>query len=159
MNMKISNLMKLIISILICQIAGGIGAIVTYPSIKGWYESLQKPSFNPPNWIFGPVWTLLYVLMGISLFLIWKNNEKDNKSAISIFIVQLILNVVWSCLFFGLHSPFLAFLEITILWFFILFTIYKFWRIDKISSLLLVPYILWVTFASFPNFYIWKLNI
>lgn len=159
--MKINNFLKFLISIIICQLAGAIGAVVTYPSIKGWYNSIQKPSFNPPNWIFGPAWTILYILMGLSLFFVWKTSSKKNniKPEIFIFTIQLILNIAWSFLFFGLHNPFIAFLGIITLWIFIVLTIYKFQEINKLSALLLIPYLLWVTFAAFLNFSIWRLNI
>lgn len=152
-------MIKLIASIIICQLAGLIGAVFTTPSISGWYAGLNKPFFNPPNWLFGPVWTLLYLLMGISLYLVW-NQKKGvkTKTALIIFAIQLGLNVLWSVIFFGLHSPLVAFLEIIVLWLFIILTIIKFFPISKISAYLLIPYLLWVSFASFLNFFIAKLN-
>lgn len=151
--------MKLIFSIIICQLAGIAGALFTTPSIKGWYQSLNKPSFNPPNWIFGPVWTLLYLLMGISLYLVWnqKNNPKI-KTALIFFAIQLMLNSLWSIIFFSLHLPSLAFLEIIILLIFIILTIIKFLPISKTAAYLLIPYFLWVSFASILNLAIFKLN-
>jgi benzodiazapine receptor len=159
--MQIENITKLIISIAICQIAGVIGSAFTTPSIPGWYAALQKPSFNPPNWIFAPVWIFLFTLMGISLYLILKErlDDKNVKIGILIFTFQLILNVGWSFLFFVLNNILFAFLEITILWFAILLTIYQFWKINKKASYLLIPYLVWVTFAAIINFTIWRLNI
>jgi tryptophan-rich sensory protein len=157
MNIKVS---KLIISILICQLAGILGSFFTAPAITTWYATINKPAFNPPNWIFAPVWTLLFLLMGISLYLIWEKgleNEKVKK-AIFYFAIQLLLNIGWSFLFFGLRSPLAGFLEIIILWLAILMTIIKFYRISKPAGLLLLPYILWVSFAAFLNFSVWQLN-
>jgi len=159
--MKIDDIIKLIVSISICQIAGIIGSIFTSPSISGWYADLQKPLFSPPNWIFAPVWILLFTLMGISLYLILKENLNDNtvKIGIAIFSFQLILNIGWSFLFFSLQNILYALFEIIILWFAILLTISQFWKINKKSSYLLIPYLLWVTFAAIINFAIWRLNI
>lgn len=152
--------LKLLVSILLPFIAGGIGSFFTIESIPIWYESLNKPSFNPPNWIFGPVWTILYITMGISLFLIWKNgfNKKDVKRAIFIFLFQLFLNTIWSIVFFGFQEIPSAFIGIISLWCLILATILSFYKISKIAGLILIPYILWVSFASYLNFMIWILN-
>jgi len=150
---------KLVLSIIIPQLAGGIGALFTTSSIPTWYASIQKPSFNPHNWIFGPVWTTLFLLMGISLFLVWNEKSKLKKKAITFFGVQLGLNTIWSILFFGLHSPLLAFIEIILLWIAILFTIIYFSKISKTSAYLLVPYILWVSFAAVLNLSILLLNL
>jgi len=150
-----ANIIKLIISISICLLAGFVGSIFTSKSIPAWYASLNKPVFNPPNWVFAPVWTTLYILMGISLYLVWNTN---NKLAMIIFAVQLVLNVAWSILFFGLKSPLLAFIEIIILWIAILTTIFKFHNIVPTSAYLLIPYILWVSFAALLNYSIWMLN-
>lgn len=156
-----NKIIKFMISILICQLAGIIGSIFTSQSVGTWYLELQKPSFNPPNWIFAPVWIILYFLMGISLYLVWSegNKSKEAKSAYSIFGVQLFLNAIWSLLFFGLQSPFYAFLEIIFLWIAILFTIICFLKISKSAAYLLIPYILWVSFAAVLNFSLWVLNI
>ena len=146
---------KLIIAVLICQLAGVFGSLFTSPSIGTWYAQLEKPFFTPPNWVFGPVWITLFTLMGISLYLVW--NKKD-KVSISIFGVQLVLNALWSLLFFGLQNPFYALVEIIILWFAILITIVKFYKIDKRAGLILLPYILWVSIATALNYYVWILN-
>lgn len=158
--MKI-NYKKFSISILVCLFAGIIGSFFTASSIPNWYSILNKPFFNPPNYIFGPVWTTLYILMGISLYLVWNNKNKKSKNIKSFykfFAIQLILNALWSLLFFGLKSPLLGFIEIIFLWLFILLSIISSYRISKIASYLLIPYILWVSFATVLNLYILLLN-
>ncbi|PIY93631.1 MAG: TspO protein [Candidatus Magasanikbacteria bacterium CG_4_10_14_0_8_um_filter_32_14] len=153
---------KLIISVVVCQLAGVVGSVFTFSSISNWYVYLNKPSFNPPNWIFGPVWTVLFLLMGISLYIIWNNKailQKNKKrEAINIFVFQLFLNVLWTLLFFGLKSPALAFFEITVLWMTIFITIFKFKKFSSLAAWLLIPYLLWVSFASVLNFALWALN-
>ena len=158
--MKIKNIAKLIVAIVVCQMAGIVGSIFTVPAIPVWYESLQKPSFSPPNWLFGPAWLTLYTLMGISLYLVWKRGleNKNVKNSLFVFAVQLVLNAFWSYLFFGLQSPFFAFIEIIVLWVAIAFTIFKFYKISRNVGLILIPYILWVSFALILNFYVWRLN-
>ena len=157
--MNFNKITKLLASIIICEFAGVAGSVFTAPQIKGWYAGLEKPFFNPPNWIFAPVWTALFILMGISLWMIWTEKEKiSKKKAILIFAVQLILNVLWSLMFFGLNSPVLGFLIIVPLWIAIFLTIKEFYKISKIASYLLAPYILWVSFASVLNAFIWFLN-
>lgn len=148
---------KLIACILICQMAGLIGSIFTTPSISSWYEQeLIKPDIRPPNWAFGPVWITLYTLMGTSLY--WVLDKKKIKTPLSLFGVQLILNAIWSIIFFGLQNPFYAFIEITILWIVILLTIISFYKISRKAGLILLPYIIWVTAALVLNYYIWILN-
>jgi translocator protein len=148
------NLVKLIFCIFLTEGAGILGSIATMPAVKSWYlTDLAKPSFNPPSWVFGPVWTLLFFLMGFALYLVW-----TKKNNLFWFWVQLILNVLWSFLFFGLHSPLLAFYEIIFLWIAIFMTIVKFWKLDPKAGMLLVPYIAWVSFASFLNYSIAALN-
>ena len=158
---KTNKILLLLASIIICQMAGIIGSIFTTPAIPTWYANINKPTFRPPNWVFAPVWTTLFLLMGIALFLIWEKGlkRKDVKIAFSVFIFHLLLNTLWSILFFGLKSPFAAFIEIIFLWIFILISIILFFRISKIAAYLLIPYILWVSFASVLNFAIWQLNI
>lgn len=158
--MKINNVFKLIIAIVISESAGIIGSLFTAPSIDGWYVGIVKPALNPPAWVFGPVWTTLFVLMGIAAFLIWKKglNRKDVKIALGIFLVQLILNTLWSIIFFGLRSPGGAFIEVILLWLAILATIIAFAKISKPAAWLLAPYILWVSFAAYLNYSIWILN-
>ncbi len=159
--MKANKILKLVVSILICQGAGFIGSLFTSPAISTWYAQLEKPSFNPPNWIFAPVWTILFLLMGVSLYLVWSKGlqEKKTKTALLIFACQLILNIFWSILFFGLKSPLYAFFEIIVLWLLILFTIISFYRVSKTSAYLLLPYILWVSFAAVLNLSILTLNL
>lgn len=148
---------KLIFSLIITQLAGIIGSLFT--SIGNWYDNLIKPSFNPPNWVFGPVWTLLYLLMGISLYLILASKtSKNRKMGLYLFFTQLILNSLWSILFFGLKNPLFSFIELIILWFAILFTIIYFYKVNKKASYLLIPYLLWVTFAAILNLSIVILN-
>lgn len=155
-----SNTLKLILSIVICQAAGLIGTIFTMDSIPTWYAALNKPSFNPPNWLFGPVWTLLYLMMGISLFIVWKEDLKNKvvKSAFIIFMIQLFLNTIWSIVFFGMHSTAGGLIIIALLWIMILITILKFMKISRVAGILLIPYLLWVSFATLLNFSIFKLN-
>ena len=154
------KIFRLIFSLVICQLAGLAGSLVTTPAISTWYSSLNKPSFNPPNWLFAPVWTALYFLMGASLYLVWSKGLKDKKvrTALFLFVLQLILNILWSFLFFGLRSPFLAFIEIVVLWAAIFVTMLNFLKISKPAGFLLLPYLLWVSFASLLNFFIFRLN-
>ena len=147
---------KLTISLALPLIVSIIGGLFTASSVSTWYVELIKPSFNPPNWIFGPVWIILYLLMGISLYLIW--TKKYNKPAFFIFGIQLVLNLFWSILFFGMKSPLYAFIEIIFLWFAIIITIIYFYRINKLSAYLLIPYLLWVSFAAILNLSILILN-
>jgi len=150
---------KLIVSLALPQIAGIIGSLFTVKSIPTWYAALNKPGFNPPNWIFGPVWITLYVMMGISFYLVWIKKDVPNSGFLfSLFILQLILNALWSIIFFGLKSPGFAFMEIIFLWLIILMCVINFYKVSKVSSLLLVPYLLWVGFAALLNYYLWRLN-
>ena len=159
--MKTIDILKLVASIILCQLAGLIGSIFTTPAIPTWYESLKKPFFSPPNWIFGPVWVSLYLLMGISLFLIWQRRENNPqaKKGLILFFIQLILNAFWSVAFFGLRSPLLGLIDIVLLWIAILLTIKSFFGISKTAALLILPYILWVSFAVLLNFSLWILNL
>lgn len=151
---------SLIFSVLLCELAGIIGSLFTAPAIPVWYASLERPSFAPPEWVFGPVWTTLFALMGIALFLVWEQarHQKKGKVAIGAFVVQLLLNTFWSVLFFGFRSPGAAFGEIFFLWAAIAVTIVAFARISKTAAWLLVPYLLWVSFAAYLNYAIWILN-
>ncbi|MBZ0202114.1 MAG: tryptophan-rich sensory protein [Ignavibacteria bacterium] len=154
------NFLKLIICILICQLAGIIGSFFTIESISMWYAALEKPALNPPGWIFAPVWITLYTLMGISLFLVWnkKSASKKANGAIAVFFVQLILNALWSIIFFGLHQVLISVIVILLLWIFILISIIRFSKVSKMASILLVPYIIWVSFAAYLNISILMLN-
>lgn len=155
-----SNFLKLVLSILICQIAGITGALFTAGSVSGWYATLIKPSFNPPDSVFAPVWTVLYLLMGISMFLIWKEGlrNKEVRNAFILFIVQLVFNTLWTIIFFGAQSVTGGFIVILILWILILICIFRFLRISKTAGMLLIPYFFWVAFAAVLNCYIMILN-
>jgi len=157
--MKAIDLLKLVASLILCQIAGFIGSLFTVPAIPTWYQTIDKPSFTPPNWIFSPVWISLYLLMGISLFLVWRRTDHPRfNRAILFFLIQLILNVLWSAAFFGLRSPFLGLIDILLLWMAILLTIQTFFKISRWAGGLLIPYGLWVSFATVLNFSLWILN-
>jgi len=150
---------KFIISLLIPQLAGGLGSIFTASSVGDWYKTIEKGPLNPPSWVFGPVWTTLFLLIGLSLFLIWTKSEGDKrKLALVVFGIQLFLNVLWSVLFFGSQNPGLALLEILVLWAAILMNLIVFYRLNKTAGWLLLPYLLWVSFAIYLNFSIWRLN-
>jgi len=157
--MKDKKIFTYIIAIVICQLAGIIGSIFTTPAVRGWYAGINRPSFSPPNWLFAPVWTTLFVLMGISVAIIWLSEKNDlRKKALLIFSIQLVLNTLWSIIFFGMENPTLAFVEIIVLWFAILYTIILFRKINRKAACLLIPYILWVSFASVLNLAIAMLN-
>ena len=158
--MKINNTFKLIIAIVVSELAGVIGSIFTVSAIPTWYASRAKPALNPPAWVFGRVWTTLYALMGVAAFLIWKKGweKKEVKVALGIFGIQLVLNALWSVIFFGLHSPGAALINIIFLWLAILATMIVFAKISRPAAWLLAPYILWVSFAMYLNFSILMLN-
>jgi len=161
---------QLAVAIIICELAGIIGSIFTSPAIGEWYATLLKPDLAPPNWVFAPVWTTLFLMMGIALFLVWQKNwnTKEKRLALLVFALQLSLNVLWSALFFGQRDPAAAFTEIIFLWLAIVFTIDVFAKISKPAAWLLVPYLLWVTFAAYLNYsftqlyvlgtYIWRVD-
>jgi benzodiazapine receptor len=151
---------QVLISILLCQGAGIIGSAFTFSSIPNWYAHLNKASFNPPNWVFGPVWLTLYTLMGIAAFLIWEKRKtnKQTKIALNMFIFQLILNSLWSIVFFGAHQIFFGLAIIVVLWLAILATIVKFRPISKTAAFLLLPYLLWVSVATSLNYFVFILN-
>jgi tryptophan-rich sensory protein len=141
--------------------------LFTFPAIGSWYAGLAKPSFTPPNWVFGPVWITLYALMGGALFLVWREKKKleAKKSrtaglelAFAVFGIQLVLNALWSIVFFGLRAPLLALIEIIALWLSIVACIALFWRVSRAAALLLLPYLAWVTVASALNYFVWVLN-
>jgi tryptophan-rich sensory protein len=159
-NYKLNEIPRLIVSILIPLVIGSVGSIVTIAEIPTWYSTLSKPSWAPPNWLFGPVWTTLYILMGIALFLVWREglNRSDVRFAILIFAVQLVLNLLWSIVFFTYHSLFGSFILIMILWIAILANIIAFSIISRTAGLLLVPYIVWVSIASYLNYSVYLLN-
>lgn len=154
------NSTKLIISIIGCELAGLLSTPFTLSAIPNWYAYLNKPFFAPPNWIFGPVWTLLYFLMGISIYLIWKETSNKKKTTIAkkYFIAQLVANFVWTPVFFGLRSPLFGLIIIIAMWSLIVITIKKFYPLSKTAAYLLVPYLLWVSFATLLNAFILILN-
>lgn len=158
--MKLADFVKFLFCLILCQAAGAAGSVYTFPAIPEWYDFLIKPSFTPPAWVFGPVWGLLFTLMAVSAYLVWKKGLREPfvRKALILFLVQLILNGLWSFLFFGLRSPLYGLLEIFVLWAAILATILQFLKISKPAGLLMVPYLLWVSFASSLNLGIYLLN-
>jgi benzodiazapine receptor len=154
------NGLKFVLSLVVCQLAGVIGAFFNNTSISTWYNQINKPEFIPPNWVFAPVWILLYLLMGIALYLVWtaETTLSLKQIALILFTGQLLLNTFWGYFFFYLHNPLYGFIEIVFLWIFIGLTIIWFFRIKQLSAFLLLPYWLWVSFASVLNFSIWQLN-
>jgi tryptophan-rich sensory protein len=158
--MGLNNFFKLVIAIVVSALAGVVGSFFTTSAIPSWYSEIIKPVLNPPGWIFGPVWTALYILMGIAAYLVWKNGweKSDVRTALGVFGIQLILNATWSIIFFGLQNPGAAFIEILSLWLTILATIIAFSKISRQAAWLLAPYIVWVTFAAYLNYSIWFLN-
>ena len=157
--MEKNELFRLILSIIICQMAGVIGSIFTAGSVTSWYPTLVKPSFSPPGFYIGLIWIVLFTLMGVSLFLICRETPSNPAARIALyfFAVQLIVNVLWSVAFFGMRSPISGLVVIALLWVLILITI-KFWPINRTAALLLIPYIVWVSIAAYLNFSIWRLN-
>ena len=158
--MGAKDIVKLVVSIVACQCAGLIGSVFTTPNIPTWYATLEKPFFTPPSWLFAPAWIILYVLMAIAAFLIWRKGllEEGVKCALIVFLVQLVLNALWSVVFFGLQSPLYGMVVIIALWIAILLTIIKFFKLSTAAGALLLPYILWVSFAAVLNISIWVLN-
>lgn len=153
------NFLKLIGSIFICFLPGIIGGFFTANNLYPWYDTLIKPSFNPPSWVFSSVWSTLYTLMGISLFLVLKaEDSSDKKQGLMFFAVQLVLNGLWSIVFFGLHQILWAFIIIILLLLFIILSIWKFYRISKPAAYILIPYLLWVSFATILNYSLYNLN-
>jgi len=141
----------------LCFAASGTAVFV---SIGGWYSSLNKPSWNPPPWIFGPVWSLLYMMMAVAAWLVWREGGwKRNGRTLGLFLLQWLLNALWTPLFFGMHRSGLAFAEIIMLWIVLAATLRLFWRVSKVAGVLLVPYLAWVSLAAALNFAIWRLNI
>lgn len=155
----------LLASVLLCNAAGILGSLVTVTGPGSWYVFLEKPSFNPPSWVFAPVWTTLFVLMGISLYLVLversggeEGRDRMIRWGIVLFAGQLVLNTLWSFAFFGLQSPLLGLVDIGLLWLVLLATILVFWKITRPAAILLVPYIAWVSFAAVLNYTIYLLN-
>lgn len=143
----------------LCFLAAGIGSAATTPQVPDWYATLEKPSFNPPAWVFGPVWTILYLMMAVAAWLVWRiGGWRPVALALVVFCAQLALNTLWSILFFGLQSPTVAAVEIVVLWLAILATILLFWKHQPVAALLLAPYLAWVSFAAVLNFSIAAMN-
>lgn len=156
--MKKVNFLKLLGAILLCQMAGILGSLATFPAIPNWYRYLNKPVFSPPNWVFGPVWTTLYTMMGISLYIVWQRSKKRCEEGLCYFYIQLALNALWSLIFFGARNLWFGFIIIIFLWVMILATIIKFKKVSKKAAYLLVPYLAWVSFASILNLAVAVLN-
>lgn len=157
--MKKIQILPLIIAITIPLLIGGVSGYVTAEAIPTWYTTLNKPWFNPPNWLFGPVWTTLYIMMGLASYLIFIKDKSFNRTkSLRYYGIQLLLNFAWSIIFFGMQNPGAAFVEIITMWVFILLTILQFGKLNAVASWLMVPYITWVSFASILNFYIYMLN-
>ena len=146
-------------SIGVCFGAAGIGSVATSSAVTGWYLTINKPTWTPPSWLFGPVWTILYLMMAVAFYIVWSRGiTKKTKPALNFFLIQLGLNLLWSLIFFGLANFWSAYLEIIALWTFILLTIKNFWKISPVAGGLLIPYLLWVSFASFLNLAVAFLN-
>jgi translocator protein len=160
LGLKTGEILKLAFFILLCQLAGGIGSYFTAPAIPTWYAALRKPFITPPDWVFAPVWITLYVLMGIAVFLVWRESRygKPRQKALLLFGIQLVLNALWSFLFFGLRSPLAGLIGIVVLVAAIFFTLRLFLRISFPAGILLIPYLLWTGFAAGLNFSIYLLN-
>ncbi len=146
--------------IALCLAVGALGGWVTAPAVAEWYPTLNKPAWNPPDWLFAPVWTTLYVLMAVAAWLVWQRGQQGAAitGAMVLFFSQLLLNLAWSFLFFGARQPGTAFMEILMLWATLLATIVAFWRVSKPAGLLLLPYIAWVSFAALLNYTVWQMN-
>ena len=150
----------LAVSMLLCFASAGVGALFTTPAIPVWYAALRKPAWTPPAWVFGPAWTTLYILMAVAAWLVWREYglRADVRLAFSLFLAQLVLNALWSVVFFGWRRPGLALIEIMLLWTLIFATMLAFWQLNRAAGWLFVPYLWWVTFASFLNYAIWRGN-
>ena len=150
------HILALVVLLILCFAVAGVGGLATAPSIPNWYAGLAKPSWTPPGWVFGPVWSVLYLSMAVAAWLIWRRG--DAVVPMTLFGIQLTFNVAWSWLFFGLHSPGAAFIDIVLLWMAIAATTVVFWRRSTLAGVLFVPYLIWVSFAAVLNFAIWRLN-
>jgi tryptophan-rich sensory protein len=156
-----NKIIRIAITVIVCLAVGYSSSTFTKEGVATWYPTILKPGFNPPNWVFMPVWTLLFILMGVAAGLVWdkiKEQNEEVKKALGFFLIQLILNAVWSYIFFGLKNPMLALVEIVLLWLMIYETYLKFTKINKMAGYLLIPYLAWVAFAGILNASIWWLN-
>lgn len=158
--MKHLSLVRLATAVVACELIGGSGAFFTAAAIPTWYATLARPAFAPPNWIFGPVWSTLFLLMGVAAWLVWERGwqRREVRVALGMFAAQFALNILWSALFFGLHNPGAAFAEIVVLWCAIVAAIVTFGRVSRPAVWLLAPYLAWVTFAAYLNLMLWLLN-
>ena len=155
------KIIRIAVVLTTCLLVGYFSGMVTRDSITTWYPTLVKPSFNPPNWVFAPVWTILYIMIGVAGGMVWNRLEQDPenvKKAFTFFIIQLALNAAWSVIFFYFHNPFLALIEVILFWLLIFETHIQFKKIDKTAGLLFIPYLAWVSFATVLNASIWWLN-
>lgn len=153
-----SSFLSLVGWLAACFATAAVGGIATSTSVSTWYQGLNKPSWNPPSWVFGPVWTLLYILMAVAMWLVWRTDSPNRTPAATLFVIQLILNALWSWLFFGWRMPGAAAVEIVVLWVVIAATTLIFARTSGVAAALMLPYLVWVAFASVLNFTIWRLN-
>ncbi|HEY0010332.1 MAG TPA: TspO/MBR family protein [Candidatus Paceibacterota bacterium] len=158
--MIFGDYVKLAAAIAVSELAGIIGSVFTVSAVDSWYLTLVRPPLAPSSWVFGPVWTTLFALMGIAAFLVWKKGmgRRDVRIALALFAGQLVLNTSWSIIFFGLRNPGAALVEIAVLWIAILATMIAFAKVSRTAAALLVPYILWVSFAAYLNYGFWVLN-
>lgn len=159
-SIRSGELTTLIFCIVVCQLAGVLGSVFTRSSVNTWYQDLTKPWFTPPGWVITTIWLVLFTLMGLSLFLVYREglSRVDVRIAVGIFAIQLLVNVLWSMAFFGLRWPMGGLVTIAVLWVLIVLTILKFWPISREAALFLMPYLLWVSFAAFLNYSFWRLN-
>jgi len=149
----------LLVCVAACFAAAGVGGLFTGLSVSTWYHELQRPAWNPPDWVFGPVWTVLYLMMGVAAWLVWrKGGWAGARVALVLFVVQLVLNAAWTGVFFGLRAPGMAFIELAALWIAIVATVIAFWRRSIAAGALMLPYLAWSTFAAVLNFTIWRMN-
>ncbi len=158
-KMKMNKFLKILVAVSLPLLVGSIAGLATSPNIKSWYAYLQKPVFSPPNWIFGPMWSLLYILMGVGLYMIWESEKGELRTrALKFFFIQLAFNFAWSFIFFEFRLIGVAFFEILLVWISVAAMIYTFYPVNKKAALLQIPYILWVTFATLLNGAVWALN-
>lgn len=159
MKKRIIDWLALPVFIAVSLMVAGIGSAITMPALDGWYDTLQKPAWTPPNWLFAQVWIVLYVIMAIAAWMVWRERRWGGVSLpLTLFAVQLVLNIVWSDFFFAKQAPDIAFVEILFLWVSILGTMLAFWQVRTTAGVLFVPYLVWVTFAAALNFAVWRMN-
>ena len=158
-GLPLTSIIVLLGLVVLCVGSGFIGSLFTASSVDSWYQDIEKPGFTPPSWVFGPVWSALYVIMAVAAWLVWREREHASVApALTLFFVQLALNFAWSLLFFGMESPLAGLIDIAALWLALAATIVAFWRVRPLAGMLLLPYFAWVSFAAALNFEIWRLN-